>query len=131
MNFGWNDKGNANGTDHKNYPIMIEIDPTVDFAWKMLLGNPDYPVITIHFLNAILRLDSPIVAVEIVNPIVLQEFETDKLSILDILAIDDVDRRLNVEVQQSSRQNPKTALIVVTSTATLSTSTWFRQEPLH
>jgi predicted transposase/invertase (TIGR01784 family) len=81
--------------------MQIEIDPTVDFACKMLLGNPDYPDITIHFLNAVLRLESPIVAVEIVNPIVWKEFEADKLSILDILAIDDAERRLNVEVQRT------------------------------
>ena len=37
-------------------------------------------------------------SVEIVNPIVWKEFEADKLSILDILAIDNADRRLNVEV---------------------------------
>jgi len=81
--------------------MLIEIDPTVDFACKLLLGNPEYPDITIHFLNAILRLPSPIVSVEIVNPIVWKEFEADKLSILDILAIDDADRRLNVEVQRT------------------------------
>jgi predicted transposase/invertase (TIGR01784 family) len=81
--------------------MLIDIDPTVDFACKMLLGNPDHPDITIHFLNAVLRLDSPIVSVEIINPIVLKEFEADKLSILDILAIDDAERRLNVEVQRT------------------------------
>jgi len=41
------------------------------------------------------------VSVEIVNPIVWKEFEADKLSILDILAIDNADRRLNVEVQRT------------------------------
>ena len=81
--------------------MRIEIDPTVDFACKLLLGNPEYPDITIHFLNAILRLPAPIVSVEIVNPIVWKEFEADKLSILDILAIDNADRRLNVEVQRT------------------------------
>ena len=40
--------------------MLIEIDPTVDFACKLLLGNPEYPDITIHFLNAILRLPAPI-----------------------------------------------------------------------
>ncbi|MCY2999627.1 MAG: PD-(D/E)XK nuclease family transposase, partial [Planctomycetota bacterium] len=63
--------------------------------------NPEFPDITIHFLNAILRLPSPIVSVEIVNPIVWKEFEADKLSILDILAIDNADHRLNVEVQRT------------------------------
>ena len=82
--------------------MLIEIDPTVDFACKLLLGNPEYPDITIHFLNAILRLPAPIVSVEIVNPIVWKEFEADKLSILDILAIDNADRRLNVEVQRTA-----------------------------
>ncbi len=81
--------------------MIIEIDPTVDFACKMLLGYPELPKLTIHFLNAILPLESPVVAVEIVNPIVPQEFDTDKLSILDILAIDDADRRLNIEVQRT------------------------------
>jgi len=68
---------------------------------QRLLGNPEYPDITIHFLNAILRLPDPIVSVEIVNPIVWKEFEADKLSILDILAIHNADRRLNVEVQRT------------------------------
>ncbi len=49
----------------------------------------------------ILRLPAPIVSVEIVNPIVWKEFEADKLSILDILAIDNADCRLNVEVQRT------------------------------
>ncbi len=49
----------------------------------------------------ILRLPAPIVSVEIVNPIVWKEFEADKVSILDILAIDNADRRLNVEVQRT------------------------------
>ena len=82
--------------------MVIEIDPTVDLACKMLLGNQDFPELTIHFLNAVLRLESPIVAVEIVNPFIPQEFDTDKLSILDILAIDDVDRRLNIEIQRTN-----------------------------
>lgn len=30
---------------------MIDIDPTVDFACKMLLGNPEHPRLTIHFLR--------------------------------------------------------------------------------
>ena len=50
--------------------MLIEIDPTVGFVCKLLLGNPEYPHIIVHFLNAILRLPSPIVSVEIVNPII-------------------------------------------------------------
>lgn len=83
--------------------MVLEIDPMVDFACKMLLGNPDYPQITIHFLNSVLRFSSPIVSVEIINPIMMQEFDSDKLSILDVLAVDDAARRLNVEVQRTRR----------------------------
>lgn len=49
---------------------MIEIDPTVDYVCKMLLGNPAHSRLTIHFLNAVLRPSSPIVEVEYLNPIV-------------------------------------------------------------
>ncbi|MBL8889883.1 MAG: Rpn family recombination-promoting nuclease/putative transposase [Planctomycetaceae bacterium] len=80
---------------------MIDIDPTVDFACKMLLGNPEHPQLTIHFLNSVLRPDVPIVAVEYLNPIQPQQFEDDKLAILDILAEDGMGRRYNIEVQRT------------------------------
>ncbi|MEQ1825026.1 MAG: Rpn family recombination-promoting nuclease/putative transposase [Pirellula sp.] len=80
---------------------MIEIDPTIDFACKMLLGDPSHSRLTIHFLNAVLRPQFPIVDVEYLNPFVGQEFELDKLAILDILARDDVGRRMNIEVQRT------------------------------
>jgi predicted transposase/invertase (TIGR01784 family) len=67
----------------------------------MLLGDPAHSRLTIHFLNAVLRPDSPIVSVEHLNPIVPQEFDLDKLSILDILAQDALGRRFNIEVQRT------------------------------
>ncbi len=30
---------------------IIEIDPTVDFACKLVIGNPELPELTIHFLG--------------------------------------------------------------------------------
>lgn len=80
---------------------MIDIDPTVDFVCKMLLGNPRHQRLTIHFLNAVIRPEIPIIDVEYLNPINEQAFEGDKLSILDILAIDQQGRRFNVEVQRT------------------------------
>ena len=47
-----------------------------------------------------LRLQNAVVKF-FVPTIVWKEFEADKLSILDILAIDNADRRLNVEVQRT------------------------------
>lgn len=32
--------------------MMLKIDPKVDFAFKMMLGHPEHPAVTIHFLNA-------------------------------------------------------------------------------
>jgi hypothetical protein len=49
---------------------MIGINPTVDFAFKMLLGSPDHPAVTLHFINAILGGNPGIAEVTILNPIV-------------------------------------------------------------
>ena len=95
---------------------MIEIDPTVDFVCKMLLGNPAHSRLTIHFLNAVLRMESPIVEVEYLNPFVMQEFEMDKLAILDILASDDQGRRLNIEVQRTNPGGLPERLVYYAST---------------
>ena len=72
---------------------------TVDFACKMLLGSPEHPAITLHFLNAVLRGDPLITEIEILNPIVGKEYEADKLSILDVLATDALGRMFDIEVQ--------------------------------
>ncbi len=81
--------------------FIIEIDPTVDFACKLVIGNPRFPELTIHFLNAVLQMPVPIVSVEILNPINDREYEFDKLSILDIRAVDQLERIFNVEVQRT------------------------------
>jgi predicted transposase/invertase (TIGR01784 family) len=81
---------------------MIEIDPTVDYACKMLLGNPSHSRLTVHFLNAVLKPESPIMEVAYLNPIIPQEFEADKLAILDILATDILGRKFNIEVQRTN-----------------------------
>ncbi len=57
---------------------------------------------TIHFLNAVLRFPRPIVDVLHLNPFVFQEYEADKLAILDILAEDESGRRFNIEVQRTN-----------------------------
>ena len=79
--------------------MVIGIDPTVDFACKRVLGSPEHPAITLHFLNAVLRLPSPIHNVRILNPVIEKEFEDDKWSLLDILASDEQGRLYDIEVQ--------------------------------
>jgi len=64
-----------------------------------VFGNPDHPAVTIHFLNAILGDRPKITHVEFLSPILGQEKESEKLSILDIRAIDEHGRKLNIEMQ--------------------------------
>lgn len=79
--------------------MSIRIDPRVDYACKLMLGNPSHPTVTIHFLNSILRLRSPIVSVTILNPLVGKDRSEDKVVVLDILARDSTGRLFNIEMQ--------------------------------
>jgi predicted transposase/invertase (TIGR01784 family) len=79
--------------------MPLGIDPKVDFAFKLMLGSPEHPAVTIHFLNAILRLDSPVTEVEILNPTHGKDRADDKIVVLDVLAQDALGRRFNVEMQ--------------------------------
>ena len=79
--------------------MTIGIDPTVDFACKRVLGSPEHPAITLHFLNAVLRLLTPIREVRILNPTIEKAFEDGKWSLLDILATDESGRMYDIEIQ--------------------------------
>ena len=81
--------------------MPLGIDPKVDFAFKMVFGNPEHTSITIHFLNAVLNFPQPITAVVILNPIQRRERYDDKLAVLDVLAADAAGRRYNIEMQTS------------------------------
>ena len=81
--------------------MAIGIDPTVDYAFKLLLGNPQHPSITLHFLNAILGDQAQITEIEIINPILGQQDDLDKLSILDVAARDSTGRQYDIEMQTS------------------------------
>lgn len=79
--------------------MAIGINPTVDFACKMLLGSPEHPAITLHFLNAVLGGNPRITDVQILNPIIGKDYDADKVSILDVLATDNLGRMFDIEVQ--------------------------------
>ena len=79
--------------------MPLGIDPKVDFAFKMVFGNPKHTRITIHFLNSILTLPEPIDWAEILNPIQDKDRSEDKLSVLDVLARDKSGHQYNVEMQ--------------------------------
>ena len=77
------------------------IQPTVDFAFKKIFGTPENAPFLLGLANAVLQLRDPLVDVEILNPFSYQEFQDDKLIVLDIRARDTVGRWLNIEMQAS------------------------------
>ena len=68
--------------------MPLGIRPINDFAFKKIFGTPENRGALISLLNAILVPKSPIVEVTVENPFNMQDFEDDKLSILDIKAVD-------------------------------------------
>ena len=64
--------------------MAIGISPTVDFAFKLMLGSPEHSGVTIHFLNAILTDQPKISHVEILNPFLGKDSDDDKLTPEDI-----------------------------------------------
>lgn len=78
-----------------------QIDPTVDCVFKAILGREDNKNLLIHFLNAVLKPqgDDCIQDVTIVNPYNEREFQSDKLTIVDIKARDRRNRAYQVEIQ--------------------------------
>jgi predicted transposase/invertase (TIGR01784 family) len=82
--------------------MPIGIKPTVDFAFKKTFGSDLNKPALISLLNAVLCLRDLIVDVTIANPYNLQDFLDDKLSILDINAVDATGSIYNVEMQLST-----------------------------
>lgn len=75
--------------------MAIGIRPTVDFAFKKIFGSPQNSAALIGLLNAILDLERPITAVEVLNPFSYQEFSESKLIVLDVRCRDESGRLLN------------------------------------
>ena len=82
--------------------MPLGIDPTVDYAFKKLFGDPENSDLLIHLLNAVLKPDSPIVDVQLLNPFNEKEFAEAKLTVLDIKARDASGAWYNVEMQSSA-----------------------------
>ena len=91
--------------------MAIGISPTVDFAFKLVFGSPAHTRVTIHFLNAILDLPSPIKSVTIQNPFLGKDDEDDRLLVLDILAVDQEGRTFNIEMQTTLPAGMKRRLV--------------------
>ena len=78
--------------------MIIDVCPTVDFAFKLMLGSPEHTGVTVHFLNSVLDSGPRITQATILNPFLGKETADDKLSVLDIKAKDELGRYLNIEM---------------------------------
>ena len=82
--------------------MVLGIRPTVDFVFKKTFGDPANRVALVSLLNAVLDLPEPITDVVIENPFRYEEFDGDKLSVLDVLATDTAGARYHIEMQVTS-----------------------------
>src|SRR2546422_505765 len=83
-------------------PVMLlNIDPTVDYAFKHLFGREATAPLLIDVIENVLE-PAPghhIEKIDVLNPFNPKEAFDDKLSILDIKARDQAGRQFNVEMQ--------------------------------
>ncbi|GAK51867.1 hypothetical protein U14_03113 [Candidatus Moduliflexus flocculans] len=77
------------------------IDPKVDCVFKAMLGSEEHKLLLTDFLNAVLAHDPGIrlQSIELLNPYNEREFETDKLSVVDVKARDEAGRVYQIEIQ--------------------------------
>jgi predicted transposase/invertase (TIGR01784 family) len=82
-------------------PIRLHhpIDPTVDCVFKALFGQEENKDLLIHFLNAILKPEAPITDITYINPINDPRTEDEKLTIIDIRAVDTAGTNHHIEMQ--------------------------------
>lgn len=82
---------------------MEQIKAYSDIVFKFLMGREETKDLLISFINAVMEdsnLDL-ITSVELKNPFNLQDFSGDKLSVLDVKAVDETGRIIDIEVQCS------------------------------
>ena len=79
--------------------MPLGIRPTNDFAFKRTFGTVENRIALISLLNAILDPASPIIEVTLENPYNLKDYEDDKLSILDVKAVDQSGAIYDIEMQ--------------------------------
>jgi len=79
--------------------MPLGIRPINDFAFKKTFGTAENRVALISLLNAILDPALPIIEVTLQNPYNLQDYEDDKLSILDVKAVDQSGAIYDIEMQ--------------------------------
>ncbi len=79
------------------------IDPKVDCVFKSILGKEENKNLPIHFLNAVLEPEpgKRIRDVSILNPCNEKEFIGDRLTVVDVKALDEKGNSYQIEIQMA------------------------------
>ncbi|MCP4408754.1 MAG: Rpn family recombination-promoting nuclease/putative transposase [Gammaproteobacteria bacterium] len=81
------------------------IDPTVDYAFRVLFSRPGNEPILTNFLNAVFASEGiRLKKVLVVNPFNEKEFADDKLTIIDVKAVDEYGRHIQIEIQLTNHE---------------------------
>ncbi|WP_252224133.1 Rpn family recombination-promoting nuclease/putative transposase [Clostridium sp. ZBS2] len=82
---------------------MCRLNPKVDFAFKKLFGSEENKDILISFINSILSEDQQVKDIILKNPYNIANYKSDKMSILDIKAVDEKGTWYDIEMQLSEQ----------------------------
>ena len=74
------------------------LNPQIDFVFKKIFGTEKNKPILINFLNAVIKLTTPIKDVEIKNNDIDKDFIEDKFSRLDVKATTSNKEHINIEI---------------------------------
>ena len=83
---------------------MCILNPKIDFVFKKLFGSEENKDILISFINSILSEDQQIKEIELKNPYNIANYKSDKMSILDIKAVDEKGIWYDIEMQLSDQK---------------------------
>lgn len=83
--------------------LVCRLNPKVDFAFKKLFGSEENKDILISFINSMLSENQQIKDVYLKNPYNIANYRKDKMSILDIKAVDDKGIWYDIEMQLSEK----------------------------
>ena len=78
---------------------MSSISPRVDIAFKKIFGVEENKDLLISLINSIVCEEDKVSTVTLLNPYNAQNFNNDKLSILDIKAEGETGKKFNIEIQ--------------------------------
>ena len=77
------------------------VDPTVDCVFKAILGSNEHINLLLNFITSVCHDDliSPFTDLTIINPYNEKDFLSDKMSIVDVKAIDGFGNTFQIEIQ--------------------------------